>query len=268
MSRLPPDGDLAGAAPFGARVVHRLAMHVPSDTMRLRLDAPLVSITFDDAPDSACMQGARLLDDHGARGTFYIAGSLIGTWMPHWRVAEEEQIAALHEAGHEIGCHTFTHAFLPDLDRSAIDDEFRRNRSRLGSFLPGLDISSFAYPYGYSSLTAKRALSHTVRTSRGIAPGVNKGRVDRQMLRANPMIEGRIDADTIARLMDRAVAERGWLIFYGHDVTARPSPYGCTPKLLETILSAAKARDIPCVTMDEGMRRASSGPARAPSTLS
>ena len=33
---------------------------------------------------------------------------------------------------------------------------------------------------------------------------------------------------------------RGWLIFYTHDVSERPSPYGCTPEKLRFVVRRAK----------------------------
>jgi hypothetical protein len=49
-------------------------------------------------------------------------------------------------------------------------------------------------------------------------------------------------------------AINGWLIFYGHDVTERPSPYGCSPALLAHALEAASRRNFPVLTMAEAMR--------------
>ena len=256
MLSVPPDGDVARAASLTARVSHRLARHIPMAPVRLAPATPLVSFTFDDAPDCACTRGADLLADHGALGTYYIAGGLIGTQALHWQLADEATLAALHAAGHEIGSHTYTHAFLPDLTAKAIREESRRNRERLRAILPGLRLESFAYPFGFGSLGAKRALRTLYRSSRGILPGLNLGRGDRHFLRANPLIEGRVDADDIARMMDDALARNGWLIFYGHDVVERPSPYGCSPRLLDAALRAAGARGIPCATVAEGLRRA------------
>ena len=54
----------------------------------------------------------------------------------------------------------------------------------------------------------------------------------------------------------RCLARKGWLIFYGHDVTAAPSPYGCTPALFEAALRAAEARGIACLSVKEALRRA------------
>ncbi len=84
--------------------------------------------------------------------------------------------------------------------------------------------------------------------------GVNAGSVDLQFLRAMPLIDREMDFDRIDRAFDEAQTNNGWLIFYGHDVTDRPSPYGCSPALLAHALRAAAKRKIPALTMAEAMR--------------
>src|ERR1700760_4894159 len=91
------------------RVSHRLAMHVPVERFRLNNATPMVTFTFDDIPKSAATTGARILEDHGARGTFYVSGGLVGTASSNWAVAEARNLVDLHNRGHEIGCHTFSH---------------------------------------------------------------------------------------------------------------------------------------------------------------
>lgn len=256
MRAVPPDGDVAGAVSLRTRLSHRLARHLRTAPATIALKTPLVSFTFDDAPVCACTTGTEMLETYGAKGTFYIAGGLIGTRALHWRLADEARIAALHESGHEIGSHTYSHVFVPNLGMEAIAEESRRNRERLRAIVPGLRLESFAFPYGFGSLPAKRALAGIYRSSRSIVPGLNHGQADLQFLRANPLMDGRMDAAQIARMMDDALARNGWLIFYGHDVVDGPSPYGCSPALLEAALRAAKERGIPCVSVAEGLRRA------------
>src|ERR1700760_1259381 len=90
------------------RVSHRLAMHVPVERFRLRNATPMVSFTFDDIPKSAATTGAKILEDHNARGTFYVSGSLVGAIEADWAAVDAPDIVALHRNGHEIGCHTFS----------------------------------------------------------------------------------------------------------------------------------------------------------------
>ena len=84
-------------------------------------------------------------------------------------------------------------------------------------------------------------------------PGVNSGAVDLQFLRAMPLIDQCIDRDGIERALDEAQNNNGWLIFYSHDVTEAPSPYGCSPALLNHALEAASRRKIPGLSMAEAL---------------
>lgn len=239
-----------------ARFSHRLSRHVPTAPALPRLHGPMVSITFDDVPDTACSTGAALLDAHGAKGTFYVSRTLLGTANEHWRVAGVEALAEIHRRGHEIGCHTHDHSLVPNLDAGDFAADIGRNRDAFAALVPGLTLENFAFPYGYASLAAKRVLSRTYGSGRSIVPGLNTGRIDRYFLRANPLFDRCLDAGLLARLMDAAVARNGWVIFFGHDVAEGASPYGCSPVLLEATLVAAGRRGIPVVSIAQGMARA------------
>ena len=237
-----------------AKVGHRLAMHLRVDLFRLHNATPMVSFTFDDLPKSAVTSGAAMLEAHGARATFYVSGSLVGADTPDWVAGNADDVVALHRRGHEIGCHTFSHLRACDLDEAAMRREIVRNRAYLRALDPSIRIESFAYPFGYGSYARKYQLRKAFQTCRSIVQGVNSGSVDLQFLRAMPLIDREMDRAGIDRAFDEAQATNGWLIFYGHDVAERPSPYGCTPALLSHALEAAACRNIPILTMAEAMR--------------
>jgi peptidoglycan/xylan/chitin deacetylase (PgdA/CDA1 family) len=237
-----------------AKISHLLATHVRVEPFRLRNETPMVSFTFDDIPKSAATTGAAILEDHGARGTFYVSGSLVGTTSPVWDVTGVEDILALHRKGHEIGCHTFSHQRACDLDAPSLAGEIARNRRYLRTLDPSIEIGNFAYPYGYGSFLRKRQLKQQFKSCRSIAPGINSGTVDLQFLRAIPLIDQRIDRDGIERAFDTALNTNGWLIFYGHDVADRPSRHGCTPALMNHALKAASRRNIPVFNMAEALQ--------------
>jgi peptidoglycan/xylan/chitin deacetylase (PgdA/CDA1 family) len=233
---------------------HRLAMHLHVDRFQLRNDAPMVSFTFDDLPKSAATTGADLLEAHGARGTFYVSGGLVDIGTEDWAAGDANDVLSLRRRGHEIGCHTFSHQRVCDLDEASLADEIARNRDYFQALDPSLEIDTFAYPFGYGSLARKSQLKDRFVTCRSIVPGVNAGSVDLQFLRAMPLIDGRIDRDGIERAFDDAQTNNGWLIFYGHDVTERPSPYGCSPALLSHALETTARRKMQALTMAEAMR--------------
>jgi peptidoglycan/xylan/chitin deacetylase (PgdA/CDA1 family) len=237
-----------------AKVSHRLATHVRVEPFRLRNETPMVSFTFDDIPKSAATTGADILEHHGVRGTFYVSGGLVGMTSPHWDAVDVPDIVALHSRGHEIGCHTFSHSRTCDLDAAALTAETEQNRRYLLSVDPSIKIENFAYPYGYGSFWRKRQLKAAFQSCRSIVPGVNSGTVDLQFLRAMPLIDLHIDRDAIESALDETQINNGWLIFYGHDVAEAPSPYGCSPALLNQALEAASRRKIRGLNMAEALR--------------
>jgi peptidoglycan/xylan/chitin deacetylase (PgdA/CDA1 family) len=245
-----------GWSALKARISNRLARHIRTAPFRLPGTNPMVSFTFDDVPKSAATVGAPILEEYDARGTFYISGGLVDKWSGHWTGASADEIVGLHRRGHELACHTFSHTRTVDLDAAAMTAEMEKNRSYLLTLDPSIRIENFAYPYGFGSISHKRQLGKAFRSSRGIIPGVNSGVVDLQFLRATPLIELHIDRDGIDRAFDQAVASKGWLIFYSHDVKTAPSPYGCSPSLLRHALDAASRRKIPVLSVAEALRQA------------
>jgi peptidoglycan/xylan/chitin deacetylase (PgdA/CDA1 family) len=231
-----------------------MAMHLRVEPYRMRNATPMVSFTFDDVPKSAATVGAAILDAHDVHGTFYVIGSQVGTSSPLWDMVDGEDIVALHRRGHEIACHTFSHKRACDLDAETLNAEIERNQRYLRSLDSSIGIENFAYPFGYGSFVRKRQLKTLFKSCRSIVPGVNSGSVDLQFLRAMPLIDRRIDRDGIERAFDAAETDNGWLIFYTHDVAHAPSPYGCSPALLNEALEAAARRKIPVLNMAEALR--------------
>jgi peptidoglycan/xylan/chitin deacetylase (PgdA/CDA1 family) len=237
-----------------ARVGNKLARHLRVSPATLNNSRPMVSFTFDDAPISAATRGAAMLEEYNARATFYLAGGLVDAWSGNWTGLSADHIVGLHRRGHEIACHTFSHARATDLTEAAMAAELEKNRLYLQGLDSSISIENFAYPYGTGSVLRKRQLGKAFHSSRGILPGVNSGTVDLQYLRAVPLIEHQIDRDGIDRVFDEALANNGWLIFYGHDVEATPSPYGCSPELLRHALEAAARRKIPALNVADALR--------------
>jgi peptidoglycan/xylan/chitin deacetylase (PgdA/CDA1 family) len=237
-----------------ARVSNKLARHLRLAPFCLRNQSPMVSFTFDDAPESAATVGAGMLDEYDARATFYISGGLVDKWSGHWNGINAEAIVELHRSGHEVACHTFSHVRAIDLDAAAMAAEIEKNRNYLLSLDASIRIENFAYPYGVGSVLRKGQLGKIFHSSRGIVPGVNSGIVDLQYLRSTPLINRDIDINGLDRVFDEAVANNGWLIFYSHDVAAEPSPYGCSPSLLRHALDAAIRRKIPILNVADALR--------------
>ena len=237
-----------------ARIDNRLSRYFCTTPFKLNNAKPIVSFTFDDFPESAASAGVPVLDRYDAKATFYVSGGEVDKWSGLWQGARADTIVELHRRGHEIACHTFSHARTTDLDARHLVGEVEKNRRYLLGLDPSMRIENFAYPYGLGSVWRKGQLARIFQSSRSIIPGINCGTVDLQYLCSTPLINKHIDSDGVDRAFDELVATNGWLIFYGHDVAAEPSPFGCTPALLRHALDAATKRNVAVMTVASALR--------------
>jgi len=234
-------------------ISRKIARHHRSKPFATRNDAPLVSFTFDDVPDTAYTNGAAVLEQCGLRGTFYIAAGTCGVSDQQWRVIERDQVRALHQRGHEIGCHTFSHIGVDRLDARALDQECRRNRALLEELCPGIVVTNFCYPFGRAPFARKLQLAKSFVSCRGVYEGVNAGAIDLAMLRVIELYDRTLTADKLRRVLDETRKRQGWLIFYSHDVADRPSWIGCSPELLRTVIKAAQAAQLRCLPVRDAL---------------
>jgi peptidoglycan/xylan/chitin deacetylase (PgdA/CDA1 family) len=231
----------------------KIARYHRSKPCVMRNDVPLVSFTFDDVPDSAYTNGAAILEECGVHGTFYIASGTCGVSEPDWRVIERSQVGALYERGHEIGCHTFSHAHVDQLDADALDRECRRNRELLQELCPGIALANFCYPFGRTSFARKLQLANSFASCRGIYEGINAGIVDLAMLRVVELYDRTLTTDKLRRVVAETRRRNGWLIFYTHDVADPPSWIGCSPELLRAAVKAVQAAQLRCLPIRDAL---------------
>ena len=164
------------------RISNKAIRRFGSKTEFVPTDTPVISFTFDDVPDTALSHGASILEAHGLRGTFYIAGGLSGRVEPDRRLISAEGCSELIRRGHEVGCHTFSHDKMRTLSTGALAHDLETNRTWLQAI--GLDggRSNFAYPYNAAWPPARSLLRQRYRTCRAGGDSVNRGPVDPLML--------------------------------------------------------------------------------------
>jgi len=202
---------------------------------------PVVSFCFDDFPRTAYTVGGAVLKRFSARGTYYAAIGLMNTQDHLGDQFTKRDLDSLLEDGHELGSHTLSHVSCRAVPFQVFENDVNKGRDTIRE-LTGCDPTSFAYPYGHATLTAKKRLGVKMSSFRGIYSGLNGPMVDLNLLRANTLYG---DTDRFAELqslLSENERRRSWLIFYTHDVRQNPSPYGCTPSLLEKIVSLAAER--------------------------
>jgi peptidoglycan/xylan/chitin deacetylase (PgdA/CDA1 family) len=179
--------------------------------------------------------GAAIVERSGGRATFYVAMALMGTVNQLGEQFRAEDLHPLVDRGHEVASHTCNHLSAHNTPSEEFEQDAILGEEALRSRLDLGPSANFAYPYGAVSLGAKRRLRSRMRSCRATWGGFNGPTVDVNLLRANPLYGGIEQAEAAMQLVRENSTRRGWLIFYTHDVVDRPSPFGCTPALLERV---------------------------------
>jgi peptidoglycan/xylan/chitin deacetylase (PgdA/CDA1 family) len=225
---------VSSALYHGTRLV---APHVARDVARLPAGG-FVSFSFDDFPASAAREGAAIVEGFDARATYYVAMSMAAGACGF----SGDDLTRVVEGGHELGCHTYSHLdCLPAADALLLAD-IERNAKEAGALVGAAPLRHFAYPFGRIHPQQKALLAKRFATQRSIFPGVHRGTVDLRLLRANKLYSAGPFVDRALSAVDRVAQRGGWVVFFTHDVSRRPSAYGVTPyDLAHVVERAARA---------------------------
>ena len=239
-----------------AHLMRRLA----PKTLNIPTDHPVISFTFDDVPDSAFHYGAAILEKYGLHGTFYIAGNLAGSSDTSRKLISEDGIRELADHGHEIGCHTFSHPNVATLSGAKLQEDVDHNRSFLSRILGSRSGGhgarlNFAYPYNAVSYFAYRRLARNYRTCRAGENRINRGATSPQMLCGMEIGLSDAYSQQLTREIDAVKEQPGWLIFFTHDISETPTPYGCTPATFEKLVQYAVQSGATILTVDAALDR-------------
>jgi peptidoglycan/xylan/chitin deacetylase (PgdA/CDA1 family) len=211
----------------------------------------IVSFTFDDFPRTALTVGGHILETLGSRGTYYTSIGLMDSINHLGEQFRRDDLDALLHGGHELASHTFSHISCRSVSCSKFRAEVNSGRRALEEITGQSDFGNFAFPFGDVTLNAKTKIGMDVASSRGIWGGFNDTKVDLNLLRANSLYGGLEKGSQVRELILENERRQSWLIFYSHDVCDTPSPFGCTPSLLEFAVSFALSRNARVATVAE-----------------
>ncbi len=238
-----PPRDLA------SKLGRRLTQWRAARPATLRFAQPMLSVCFDDFPASAALNGARILEARGARGTFFAAAGLAEQDGPCGRNFSAADLLRLAKVGHEIACHTYAHKDCARSETYEVLKDIAANRDAL-ALMGASAPNTLAYPYGETTTALKNALPPRFSCARGVLPGLNIGRTDLAQLRAYPLF-GVNAMDRAQASLKRAARMNAWMIAFTHDVETTPSLYGTSCNDLEAFLSAAQTMGFEIAPMNE-----------------
>jgi peptidoglycan/xylan/chitin deacetylase (PgdA/CDA1 family) len=186
-----------------------------------------ISLTFDDARLSQADNGLPILNEYGAKATFYVSMHRLEERLDAWKEAAAN--------GHEIGNHSLTHPCsgnFPFARKRALEDYTLNmmryeldEASNIIERLLGVRPVSFAYPCGQKFVGRGRNLKSYVPL---VADKFLTGRGWMDEWANNPTfydmaqlmgveLDGK-DFEQVKQLIDKTAANGGWLIFCGHEI--------------------------------------------------
>jgi hypothetical protein len=206
---------------------------------RIASERPVISFSFDDFPRSALLAGGAILRRFGLRGTYYASFGLMGATSPTGRMFTFDDVRAVLQQGHEIGCHTYDHCDSWHTPSTVFNRSIVANRMAFTKAVSTGHLKSFSYPIRPPRPSTKRVAARHFACSRGGGQTFNAGEVDLNYLRACFLEQTREDGRIIQSLIDRNHDARGWLIFATHDVDRDHTPFGCTAEFFEFVVQCA-----------------------------
>jgi peptidoglycan/xylan/chitin deacetylase (PgdA/CDA1 family) len=156
-----------------------------------------IVLTFDDGCETDLVVAAPLLKEFKASATFYIVAGFLD--QPGY--LSVSQLRELSEQGFDIGSHSMTHSFLPDLAPERLRAEIGDSKKRLEE-ITNRAVDNFSCPGGRWSRAVAEAAREagylSVATSR---PGKNGAASDRFALARMVVLRGTTltDFDALCR---------------------------------------------------------------------
>jgi len=187
----------------------------------------------------------------------------MGTTAPTGAIFGVSDLHKLIQKEHEIGCHTFNHYNAWETAPSEFQASIVQNREALDRYLPGAFFRNFSYPISCPRPRTKRMMSKYFDCCRGGGQTLNAGSLDLNFLKAFFLEKSSGDFDSIARLIERNSRERGWLIFATHDVSKRPTKFGCTPQFFEQVVRCAISSGATILTVCGALEKVRGKPSHA-----
>jgi peptidoglycan/xylan/chitin deacetylase (PgdA/CDA1 family) len=238
--------------PAAHEVVAQIATAANGTLMRsvtVEAHSAVMSITFDDGPESIYSGGYPLLASKGVVATVYVVTS----WINGGSYLSWDELTRLQDAGWDIGSHSLTHKDLTKVDGQTLHFELSQSKAELQA--RGFPAKHFAVPYGACNWTVIAAVEQYYESCRGWK-GFNPPleQVDPYLLKWDVTVSWR-PLDYYRQHMDSVMTYGGWYILNNHVVTGNcfGEPYCVTTQMLSDIVDYALEKRIKIMSVDEAL---------------
>ncbi|MBD2750534.1 polysaccharide deacetylase family protein [Microvirga sp. BT688] len=131
---------------LGHRIVKKVTGSLNIAPLEVSPEYPLLTLTFDDFPRSAWLESRWLLDEYGAKATFYVSGSFLAQRDGGIDFFTGDDLAEVSAHGHEVGCHSYFHESSILQSASSVEASVLKNTAIIRGILGACDPKTFAYP--------------------------------------------------------------------------------------------------------------------------
>ena len=197
--------------PVTARVV-TAAHGVLTEQVTISGHSAVMSLTFDDGHKTVLTNAVPLLESYCITATAYI--------VPAWTNLDPQtymtwdDIAAVQDAGWDIGSHGMTHHKLTEVDPADLHWEIGQSQALLQN--RGFPARTFSLPnesYNETVMDVVRQYYESCKTDRGINPGMND--VDPYMIQSQLTLSWR-PFEYYQAHIDSVLVTGGWYVLNNH----------------------------------------------------
>ena len=168
-----------------------------------------VILTFDDGFADFYTHALPILKRYDFAATLYVATGFVNAtsrWLQHEGEANRlmlswKQLREINASGIECGGHSHTHPQLDTLSESEARAEIVQSKQLLEQHL-GQDVSSFAYPFGYSTAMVRRQVQEAGYTSACAVKHAMSSEITDPFALTRLMVKSDTSVDALATLMD------------------------------------------------------------------
>lgn len=219
-------------------------------------EQPLITVTFDDGWETVYTKAVPLFQQYGIPTTQYVLSGQQNN--PSYLTFE--QMKSLHNAGHDIGCHTVSHPDLTTLSQADLVSQLAGCQQTIQKEV-GVTPRDFAAPYGHTNTAVLAAIKQTYRSERNTNGDITTNQADDQDINVRATFDRyNITAVTIRRettdaqlqsAIDYAVQHNGWLVLNYHDINDDQSAFGVSTDTLKRQLALVSHSSARVVTMGQ-----------------
>ena len=178
-----------------------------------QVSVPLVTFVFDDGFDTDYLVAKDIFERQGA----VACSAIVTDFINRKGFLTTDQVLGLRDAGWEILSHTASHPNLRSLPPAQIEKEFSRSKAAFEGL--GLTVKNLVYPYNKSNETVQEIARKYYRSARGGKNELNHDLLDRYDLHS--VSNKKLDLEIMEHDVDRAYAEKAWLIIHHHKIDVK-----------------------------------------------